>query len=409
MQTPVSLLLRSPARPRVPIAVIAIVVAMASSGCDAEPPIKLRYKLTDGVTQKCPAACASVSVSCDAVLSIRVVDPSHPETSFVSVCERIEAARSLCEMSRIRLPDDIRLPQRRLAIQVALYNADYVTEVDGLPVCPADLPFDANNFAAPSPYQPAIAGIGYYNPGDLETQVELGCADVTVINTPACRGDDRIRVTASVDDFDSGVFLPSAVADKVELGVGEPLARLNPLTQQTEYVMPVAATRSLQRVEDSLPGAWRTEVTRRFNDAACVEVYEDAAQSTKTLSCKRVSPLDSIIDLRGVRLARLSLLTILDAIGEREFPESGLVVGLVVDGLGVPTSNVAVRPSSGTVQYLSSGRDKLSGTVTSNSGIFVSRDAPFATTWTAPGASDAYGGLVVGRVTVIILQPGASL
>ncbi|MBK7536030.1 MAG: hypothetical protein IPI49_11825 [Myxococcales bacterium] len=380
----------------------------ALTGCADEPPLRLRYKLTAGAAQKCPAACESVDMYCASVLSIRIVDPREPDKALATVCDRLEASPSLCSISRVRLPSDVRLPERRLAVQVALYNADHVPKVNGKLACPADQPFDGNNFAAPSEYQPAVAGVGYYDPGDDETVVELGCADLTVINTPVCRGQDRVRITASVEDFDNGAHLPPALADRMELSIGEPSPRINPVTQQPEYVLPIDATRDLARVPETIRPAWTAEVSLRFAEAACIEVFEDAAQTTKSLSCKQVTVGDTAVDLPAVRLSRQTLEDVIKALGKTSFPEDGLVVGKVVDRVGNPLKNVAVRPSTGTVQYLSTGRDGLIGDVTSETGIFVSRDAPFNSSWSAAGTSGGYGGLVVGRVTIVMLQADVS-
>ncbi|MEZ4360420.1 MAG: hypothetical protein R3B48_09580 [Kofleriaceae bacterium] len=380
-----------------------LVCALTAAACADPGPLKVRYKLTEGATQKCPATCASVGVACKSVLSIRIIDPARPDQALASVCDVLEGSHSLCEMSRVRLPADVRLPAQRLAVQVALYNAEDVAAPGGGYTCPSDLPFDANNFAAPSEYQPAVAGMGYFDPGDTETVVELGCADLTVVNTPACRGDDQVRITASADDFDTGVFLSEP--DKVTLWVGEPTARVNS-SSQTEYVM--SNPRMMDKVSGT-PAAWSVDVPARFMESACVDVLEDRTGSTRAISCKRVAANEPTIDLRGIRLTRTTLAAVLSAIDETTSPDQGLVIGMVLDQLGKPAAGVTVRPSSGTVEYLGPEKDKVLGNATSASGMFLSRDAPFATSWAAVGTSGAYGGLVVDRVTIVILQPDASL
>ena len=379
----------------------------ALAGCADDPPFSLRYKLTAGATQTCPASCESVNLACDSVLSIRILDP-RDDKPLATVCEPITAAPSLCAMSRVRLPTDLRLPQRRLAVQVALYNADHISTINGKLACPDNQPFDGNRFAAPSAYQPAVAGMGYYDPGDAETVVELGCSDLTVVNTPVCRNEDRVRVTASVDDFDNGEHLPPAVADRVALAVGEPAARINPITQQPEYHLPLQATRPLARVPDTFRPAWTADVSLSFAQTACVEVFEDVAQTTKALTCREVTIGDNELDLPAVRLSRETLEDVLRALGKTSFPEDGLVIGKVIDRVGNPVKNVDVHPSSGSVQYLSAGRDSIIGDVTSESGIFISRDVDFKTSWSASGTAGGYGGLVVGHVTMVLLQPSPS-
>jgi hypothetical protein len=391
----------------------AYLTAAGAVACGTDPPITLRYKLTQGAAQKCPATCTGVTVKCDSVLSIRVVDPkdpNDPKNLFGSTCQRLHDLRSLCDIRGVQLPEGLRVPLRRLAVQVALYNADDIpVSADGDLICPTDQPFDANHFAAPGPYQPAVAGMGYYSPGDSETTIELGCADLPVVNTPTCRGDDQVHITASVDDFDTGVYLSEGQANMVSLAVGEPTSRINPETQATEFVMPMPTTSRIHRAGNLFPAAWAADVSLRFKAAACLEVLEDTSQATKALSCKQVAPDDRSIDLRGLRLARGTLNQVLATMGKVGFPPEGLVIGRVVNAQGSPAENVVVTPSRGSVQYLGPDGDKLTGSATSKNGVFVSRDVPFNTSWVAPGTSGAYGGLVTDRITVIILQPDASL
>jgi len=63
--------------------------------------------------------------------------------------------------------------------------------------------------------------------------------------------------------------------------------------------------------------------------------------------------------------------------------------------------------TSGTVKYLSANRLSVGGTVTSQGGIFLSQDAPFGTTFTTTQAgltATAVGGLIDGKVTIVVLQ-----
>lgn len=386
---------------------VAAVASMAGAGCADDPPIKVRYELSKGPAQKCPADCESTMLMCKSVLSVRIVDPALPDAApLLSVCRRMEAGRSLCQMTQVRLVADKELPMRRLAVQVALYHAaDVFYDDEGEPLCPQDQPFGADGYAAPSQYHPAIAGMGYYTPGEGETTVPLGCVDVSVVNTPACLGKDRVDITASADDFDSGVYLQPPVADNVELKVGEPEPYLDGDTPR--YQLRPNTLTSLDRVANSFPAAWRNEYEGMFESAVCVVVEEKIAESTPTVTCRSVSSSETTFDLRGLRLTRSTLMQVLNVIGQSEFPKEGLVVGMVVDRLGKPVAGVQVHPSTGTVQYMGSSRDRLIGSATSSSGIFISRDTPFKTSWSAPDTSGGYGGLIRDKVTIVILQPDA--
>lgn len=389
----------------------AALAAAALAACDSPPPLKINYDLSKGPAQMCPVEnCAGVVVACDTVLSIRIVDPLLPQgdddedRALLSVCQRIDSP-SLCGMHQVHLPSDAELPARRLAIQVALYNADDIpTDAEGALRCPRTLRFDANNLAIPGEPHPAVAGQGYFSPGDSETIVKLGCNDLTLINTPACRGTNRIKVTASVDDFDSGVVLQPPLAKNVALLVGEPSSFDNGSGEQ--HRLPYSQLTPLQLLADSVPPAWSGELDEGFTQSVCVVVEEKTAQSTSSVTC-RLDPKESQLDLRGLRLARDTLDDVLAALQLSAFPSKGLVVGMVVDGLGKPLKDVQVRPSSGTVKYLSEGRDRISGTSTSSSGIFLSQDTPYPTSWSAPGTTGGYGGLIADHVTVVILQPDA--
>lgn len=383
--------------------VVACLVLGLGAGCSDEPPIKIRYELSKGPAQKCPADCSATMLSCKAVLSVRIVDPAQPELApFLSVCRRLEAGRNLCQMTSVRLVSEQELPLRRLAVQVAVYHSDDVTfDDDGEPICPQDQPFGADGYAIPSQYRPAIAGMGYYTPGDEETSIPLGCVDITVVNTPTCQGTDRVDITASADDFDSGVYLPESVADNVELKVGEP----EPLLEG--YELRPGKMTTLLRVPASFPAAWNNTHNKLLESSVCIVVEEKVAESTPAVTCRSLSTSQPFLDLRGLRLNRTTLMQVRNAIGASEFPAEGLVVGMVVDALGKPVAGVQVRPSTGTVQYMGAGRDRLIGGATSSSGIFISRDTPYKTSWSAPDTSGGYGGLIRGKVTIVILQPDA--
>jgi hypothetical protein len=392
---------------------VAALTLAALAACESPPPLKINYDLSKGPSQMCPVEnCAGVLVACDTVLSIRIVDPAQQldvdapaqDNALLSVCQHIDSP-SLCGMHQVHLPSDAELPARRLAIQVALYNADDIPRNgEGELQCPTTLRFDANNLAIAGEPHPAVAGQGYFSPGDAETVVKLGCNDLTLINTPTCRGTNRLKVTASVDDFDTGVVLQPPLAKNVALLVGEPSSFDNGSGEQ--HRLPYSQLTQLQLLADSVPPAWSGELDEGFVQSVCVVVEEKTPQSTSSITC-RLDSKESPLDLRGLRLARDTLDDVLAALQLSAFPTKGLVVGMVVDGLGKPVKDVQVRPSSGTVKYLSEGRDRISGTSTSSSGIFLSQDTPYQTSWSAPGTTGGYGGLVADHVTMVLLQPDA--
>ena len=93
----------------------------------------------------------------------------------------------------------------------------------------------------------------------------------------------------------------------------------------------------------------------------------------------------------------------------RKFPDQGLVIGIVLDYLGNPVSGLNVATTAGAVRYLSADRHNIILGGTSASGIFISEDAPFGTTFSATSSLHTvagFGGLVDGKVTVVVLQFG---
>ena len=117
-------------------------------------------------------------------------------------------------------------------------------------------------------------------------------------------------------------------------------------------------------------------------------------------------------DFVGTRLAKATLDNILSVLGLPSFPDKGLVVGIVLDDHGNPAGGLQVNASvtgsvTPTIQYLSANRHAVGGTVTSSTGIFISEDAPFGTDFSATQGSEtatAVGGLIVGKVTIVVLQ-----
>lgn len=384
-----------------------LVLVAALVGCADDPPISIRYELSTGPAQKCHSpTCIGIELDCETVLSVRIVDPRSGQEVF-SVCRKLESAENLCKMTSVRLVSENELPARRLAVQVAVYKADHVQQSDGTYSCPTDLAFDGNRFALTSPTDekpPAVAGMGYYEPGDAETVIRLGCANLPIVNTPECRGENNIKVTASADDFDTGVFLQQP--NNIKLWVGEPVG-------PDQFQIVYSKMDELKLVDPNAvgPSAWNGFIKKTASPKSlCLVVDEKAAGATASVRCIKVKGNETQFDLRGLRLSNLTLRSVLGALGYMpgEFPPKGLVVGMVVDAQGKPMSGVRVQPSSGSVQYLGPTRDGLIDTGTSPTGIFISQDVPYESSWSAPGTSGGYGGVIPEHVTVVILQPDAA-
>lgn len=386
--------------------ILASAAALAlGASCVPDGPLQLQLQLTTGAEQTCPAtSCLQIPIQCEAVVSVRIFNPATPLAPYVRICEDLPATDNICGLNRMQLPVT-NVPNERLEIQVAVFPKSGVPRVDNQPVCPTNMQFSPTGKATGLGQGAAIAGRAFYSPNDAQTVVDLGCADLTLVSGAACAGPIDVQVTASVNDFDSGVFLAPALADTVAVAVGEPKAQTSPLTGNLEWSMASQNLTALSRTGSVPVPSWAGASPNRFRTSACINVLEDGAQSTSTVTCRAAAPTTANVEVQGYRLSRQSLAEILTTLRMVFFPDEGLVIGMVRDFQGNPAAGVQVRASAGTVAYLSADRSTVSGTVTSRSGIFVSRSAPFDSTFSANGnVAPVVGGLVLGKVTIVMLE-----
>jgi len=391
----------------------SVLLALCVLAACSNPPLKIYYELTDGETQSCGAtSCTDVKMECDAVLSIRIVDPSRPAVPYVSVCEPVPRDRNhdLCTLASIDLPDAT-LPKQTLEVQVLVWPRSAVIDpASGEIDCTqTEVRFDATNgFPIDQSPTPALGGHAYFHPGDDQTVVTLGCTDLIALNDPVCIGASTVAVTATVDDFDTHVSVSGTVsgipglADRLSVSVGEP--RLNPTG--TSYVLNAADARGLDLLVPNPTPTWGANVDLMFHDDICLEVLEDGPQATTAVSCDPVGTPP--FDIHGIRLSKVTLQQVLTTLGLTTFPDQGMTIGIVLDDLDNPSSGSVVTPDTGTILYLSADRTTLVAGATSSSGVFVSLDAPFGSDFTAVGPVGQTikkpGGLIDGKVTVVVLQ-----
>ncbi|HEY3802607.1 MAG TPA: hypothetical protein VGL61_08355 [Kofleriaceae bacterium] len=404
------------------------VVALVVLGACSQPPLTLSFDVAQAGEDVCSTStgttatsCSDVALPCRSVVSIRIYSPDDETSPYISVCKELTGQPNLCAIAGVDLPDPQEpIPDQTLEVDIVVFPFSSVTvdPVSGDLQCPTGVAFDANGFpvdadepctATPDmecPPDPAIGGRAYYHPGDSQTVVKLGCVDISQVDNPSCSGGSTVDVTASVDDFDTDVAVQPALADDLNVWVGEPKAMT--VGTDTEYVLDSADAFPLARtVSGPVPG-WGDEVAATFT-TPCLEVLEDGAETTATVACGQLpanAPTDSL-DMVGWRLAKASLDQILAALGASTFPDSGLVVGLVLDPLGNALANQTVAALGATVMYLSGDRSTLVSGATTSSGIFVSTDAKFGTTFSVASgvqAANGFGGLVAGKVTIVVLQ-----
>jgi hypothetical protein len=363
------------------------------------------------------ASCSDISMVCAGVVSIRIFDRNDPPAPYVSVCEDLNGKQDLCSIAGVSLPPPAHpIQAQKLEVQMVIDPSSALTRdpFTHKPQCPTDVRFTDTGFPQPvdactdpelrCPIVPAVGGRAFYTPGDTETVVDLGCSDIHQLTDPAtCGGQNRHEIKASVDDYDTEVPVSPSLADLLAVSVGEPIA-VGP-----GYVLNGA--RPLDRTVVQPIPAWGANVDLKLVDMACLEVHEEVAQSTTSLRCKPFVPGQTPIDITGIRLARSTLADILVAIGQPQFPDKGLVVGIVLDYLGNPAPNFIVTASdpSAHIDYLSANRRNLILGGTSTSGAWVSVDAPFKTRFstqsgTPPQIATGFGGLVANKVTIVVLQ-----
>jgi hypothetical protein len=253
---------------------------------------------------------------------------------------------------------------------------------------------------------PAVGGRAYYHAGDAETVVDLGCTDVGQLNDVACIGQSQTHVTASVNDFDTKVSVQPSLADHLAVSIGAPVAKT--FGTDTHYELTITEATALERtVIQPVPG-WSGSVPA-LAGTVCLDVLEDGPQTTAALSCSTLPNKPGLgVDTHGMRLSKATLLNILGALGLAQFPDQGLVVGIVLDTAGSPVPNLVVTPTNGTLKYLSFDLKSVVPNMTSASGAFVSQDASFGTTFTSlsglESTNNGIGGLVDGKVTIVVLQ-----
>jgi hypothetical protein len=397
-----------------------LLTAIATSACDG-PPMNLVYTISNGPGgQTCGdeiKSCADLKLECASVLSVRILSPGRPTEPHVSVCKdiAINANRDLCSIAAIDLPPKD-LPKETLEVQVLVWPRSAVTdpETGDLDCLRNQVSFESADgypvLVEGSP--PAFGGRTYFHPGDPETLVTLGCTYPESVVGALCAGSDIVAVSSTVNDFETRVSVSQQDGDELTLLVGEPEP------QGDGHVFNAGTARPLPRVDPGPPPTWGdTAVRIELNKSACVEVIEDVPQTVATLRCTDQNfedgkPSPTSINMTGVLLSKTSLAQILTALGLSTFPDEGLTIGMTVDSV-FPKSGVTVSaelggvPIANAVQYLSANRMTVGGTMTTSSGIWVATGAPYGTIFRAtngPTTAVSIGGLVKGKVTIVLLQ-----
>jgi hypothetical protein len=396
---------------------LAAVAALDGCGPDADRfQLQLILERRDDQADRCSTdSCTGIPMGCDAAVEIRVVDAADGDIAYVSECLTAEplvpGQGDLCALEML----DIRsrqVPNTMVRIQVAVWP--YVTEPpeEATAGCP-DVIYDRYgkvHWSSPLP-RPAIAGESYFQVGSSDVAtVRLGCVNTEPLDT-ACRLK-TVHVTAGVLKLETRGSVSAVEGSRLLVSVGEPQFR------EGGWALASGETVVLGRAFVGPTPIWEGDVPGPFEQAACIQVAGDA---TPSVHCRLARPTDAAVSLGGVLVDPATLDRVLDAVGS--LPQAGLVIGVVVDARDDETAGVEVTATNGaTIEYLSGDLSSIvpAATATTRSGMFISRDAAFATNGEGVTAWHAqigeirervpgYGGQVQGKITVVVLELEAAI
>lgn len=391
------------------IAASTAVALLALGACGPDSPDHGQFNISIGYSvdyHGCPSAtCGFYTTACGAKMSVRLVDAETGEI-LTSDCVDLEGV-DLCMINEAEVElDAVRPGMSR--IEVALWNPDDL--IDGR--CPTDEIFDNQPLGAPKidyQPQPALGGATYFDVGtEANVQVQMACGDYAHLDEATC----KLVVNARVDDLTTGLFVPRKLASNFDVAAGEPV--LESEGGDVRWLLGPSELTELRQTDPDLAlPRWSGELQQPFDDHACISVFDTSVfQAVASVACVPVVDEISVVELRGLFLAKDTLDKLLQAAVLGSFPEPGLVIGRVVDHLGQGVAMVEVTPTGGGVEYLSEdGTTFLNTSATASDGIFISRDAPFGATWTALHTDDGRvedgiyeAGLIEGKASVMIIQ-----
>ncbi len=401
-----------------------LLALLAVSACTSEPPTEASIRLTLDTSAEggCQSEnCEEFGMSCGATVSLRLTDPESGELLFsesgeaLAICRAASVSRDICSLAA--LAPDMQLfgmPARPLRVEVAVWNEDDVA-ADACPITTRFELFDA--FGRPQPNfspGPAFAGAAFFRAGiDSDVVVPLTCLSPKRLDDTSCAANLPTDVTAAVIDMATMQLLRKEQASNVAVAVG--VARAVSDNQGGSfYELKAADTFSLRLNNAGATPLYQEAVLLPFiDDLVCSTALQDVARATASVLCEEVANSEELL------LSPLLLQTdVLDAallvLGLENFPESGLVIGRVVDEGLSPASGIAITPSAGSVVYLSEDLSGLSA-LSSESGFFVSTDVPFGATWTAThfdGRSESgspRGGLIQGKLSTLTIRMTGSV
>lgn len=410
-------------------------VALLAAACgpnDELVPFSIQLKLADFEDSGCitDATCYDYGMHCGAKLGITIVDaesiyqaslapdasPDSDAGSGVLVtaraCVDVPQSESLCGVDEVSVPFQ-NVPARMAQIQVALWSPEALADYDDCPDVVFDLKGAPRLDFLP---QPAFAGWSYFDVGKKEiASVSLECFDPDQLDTMECQPEST-AVAALVDNMAAGVVVADQ-APNLDVSVGEPRAVMLP-EGGIEWVLEPTDTYDLSLVDVPTP-YWYREDVPGFVAHGCVLVLDRLPpQAVASVACTRKEDFDQTpgepLILHGLFLPDDTLENIMNAAGMGDsFPDQGLVIGRVVNEVGVEQDNVVVSTtdSDATIEYVDASFTGLTDTKTSSNGYFISRDAEWKSQWTAQHAvcgntqNGTYvAGLIKGKITAVVIR-----
>jgi hypothetical protein len=398
----------------------ALAAVALCAACDSDT-LRIAFQISGGPVQACPSAaasaaptCSDVPMLCDAVLDIRILRPADPPEKYTGLCEAVPRGGKpdLCSIEQINLPVR-QLPKDTLEVQVMIWPRDAVKadplsgeldcrEIYGKPV---SIGFGVQGFPEDVVPSPALGGRAYYQPGDAQTVVTLGCSDLATVNRPSCVGP--IEIHADVDQF-AAPLAPVTSPAELLVSIGEPQSSTG---DEHEW----RSLRPLELLDAPESSTWvgALDTLDVINDSLCVEVIGTSGPNTAALRCVRKDAGAPKIELFGMFVPTSTLREILMSLTLSEIPPQGLTIGILLDEQGQAADGYTIRTSPDKlVQYLDE-TGNASGTTTTRRGLFMSKDAPYGAEFRAYQGSveqtiqPAIGGRVNGKVTVVVLQLGS--
>lgn len=411
---------------------LTVLVALAAAaGCDDSVRFKLRLEWQrdspDGASQVCPTdfdtgsyTCRAISLTCDVRVRVRIVGAVNDE-SYYSECFRIENDGTACQLADLPISPRA-VPNEMVRVQVIVWTVEELidsgvdlSQSDG---CPVTTPFVTGGLSQlgdsptlPDPPRepvPALAGEAYFRVGQSPiATVTLGCPGWDALNAVSCR-DNSVTVETVLRNPStfSSVLRDDATDDGMEVRFGVPSAD----GEGGYHIEPASLSPALAPTSS---GAllWRGLLSEIPTGTACLR-SDSLAVGQGTLTCFEAPAPDADRTIRpdgflvGQNL-QTSIRTLFDL---PSLPETGTVLGIVLDSNGHPAEGTTVTASGGATVVYPDANLQTVLTSTGPKGFFLSLDAPYTTAWDATGPNNldddgsARGGLVDNHVSVVVIR-----